>query len=149
MTNQEHAQSLFTSGFNCSQSVFVPFAETLGMDSATALKLTTGFGAGMARMQETCGAVTGAYLAIGLRHGRIRVEDELAREETYILMLDFKEAFERLHQSTNCRVLLGIDFQTPEGNLAYHNNNLSENVCLKCVGNAAAIVEKLFEENPV
>jgi len=37
-----------------------------GLDRETGLKVAGAFGAGMARMGETCGAVTGAFMVIGL-----------------------------------------------------------------------------------
>ena len=51
---------------NCAQSVLVCFANELNLDELTALKIASGFGGGMARA-ETCGAVTGAYMVLGLK----------------------------------------------------------------------------------
>ena len=59
------------------------FAEELGLDPETALKIACGFGAGLARRQEVCGAVSGGIMALGLRHGRGEGQDRAATEETY------------------------------------------------------------------
>ena len=56
------------SKFNCAQTVFCIFADDLGLDEKTALKIASGFGGGMA-CAETCGAVTGSYMVIGMKHG--------------------------------------------------------------------------------
>ena len=67
MNQIDLALSRFAEGFNCSQAVFSSYAE--GIDEATALKIASGFGGGMGRMAETCGAVTGAMMVLGLKFG--------------------------------------------------------------------------------
>jgi C_GCAxxG_C_C family probable redox protein len=145
MDFSEQAVNEFKAGFNCCQSVFVPFAIQMGLERDTALKLTTGFGAGMARQQETCGAVVGAYLALGLKFGRTKVEDEFARDETYMNILDFTDAFVELHGSINCKALLGCDLSSAEGHRQFIDGNLLENVCTKCVGDAARILSNFYK----
>lgn len=56
------------SRFNCAQTAFSLFAEDLGLNETTALKISSCFGGGM-NCAETCGAVTGSYMVIGLKHG--------------------------------------------------------------------------------
>ncbi len=63
------AERLFRDGFNCAQSVFLAYAEDFGLDRETAAKISCGLGGGVGRMREVCGAVTGASLVLGLRHG--------------------------------------------------------------------------------
>lgn len=67
MTKADLVDNQF-SKFNCAQTVFSLFAEDLEIDEKTALKIASGFGGGMA-CAETCGAVTGAYMVIGMKHG--------------------------------------------------------------------------------
>ena len=50
MSKSEKAKELFTKGYNCSQAVLGAFAEDLGMDFETAMKLSSSFGGGMGRM---------------------------------------------------------------------------------------------------
>ena len=64
------AEEMFRSGYVCSQAVFATFSEMLGLDKETALKIANGFGGGIARKQEICGAVSGAIMAIGLKYGK-------------------------------------------------------------------------------
>ena len=49
---------LFESGYSCSQSVVLAFADHFGIDSSVALKFSSSFGAGMGRLREVCGAAT-------------------------------------------------------------------------------------------
>ena len=65
----DKAQTNFKSGFNCAQSVFAVFAEELGLDLETALKISQGFGGGMGRQREVCGCVSGMIMAVSLLEG--------------------------------------------------------------------------------
>src|ERR1035441_4030849 len=57
----------FLAGYNCAQAVLYSFCDDLGFGKDTALRLACGFGAGMARKQEVCGAITGGIIALGLK----------------------------------------------------------------------------------
>ena len=50
------AYAWFLKGYNCSQSVVAAFAPQLGLTEEMALRLSAGFGAGIGRMREVCGA---------------------------------------------------------------------------------------------
>ena len=88
-----NAELSFKNGFNCSQSVFSTFAPELGLDKETALKIADGFGAGMGYSAETCGAVTGAFMAIGLKYGRSKSDDDQAKEKINTLIKEFMHQF--------------------------------------------------------
>ncbi|MBA7619010.1 hypothetical protein ES703_26342 [subsurface metagenome] len=83
MSRIEKVVSSFKGNFNCAQSVFSSYAPQYGLDRDTALRLATGFGGGMGLMQNTCGAVSGAFMVIGLRYGMGINDDKDAREKTY------------------------------------------------------------------
>ena len=99
MTREEKAERLFLSGLNCAQSVFGAFADDFGMDEETAARVSCGLGGGVGRMRETCGAVTGAALALGMKHG----PDKLA---VYPHVQKMAEAFKVECGSLVCRELL-------------------------------------------
>jgi len=69
MNEIEKAESLFRSGCNCAQAVFAAFAGEFGMDEELAKRVACGLGGGVGRLREVCGAVTGAALVLGMRHG--------------------------------------------------------------------------------
>jgi len=69
-TRSDRATEMFLSGYNCAQSVLWSFSDEVRLDPDTALRIACGFGAGMARRQEVCGAVTGGIMVLGLRLGR-------------------------------------------------------------------------------
>ncbi len=110
-----------------------------------ALRVAGAFGAGMGRMGETCGAVTGAFMVIGLKHGKTRAGDDDAREKTYALVQEFVERFRERNRTLICRELLGYDLGTPEGREAVAEQNLFLTVCPKFVRDAVEILEALLE----
>ena len=59
----------------CSQSVLLSIQEGFGMKNVTAFKSATVFGGGVARSGETCGALIGALMALGLVIGREQMEE--------------------------------------------------------------------------
>jgi len=145
MNKSEKAEKTFLSGFNCAQSVFSSFAEELGLDRDQALKISCGFGGGMGKLQETCGAVTGAFMAIGLKYGMTEVDPQV-KEANYAKVKEFAAKFEEIHGSINCMDLVKTDLNTKEGAAYFKENNLMENVCAKCVGDAVSIVEEMIRE---
>src|SRR4030042_5517377 len=115
MSRAQEAVQSFKQGFSCSQAVLAALSEPLGLDRERALKISQGFGGGMARMGLTCGGVAGAMLAIGLKYGRTRPEDEEAKEKTYSLVHEFLRRFQDRHGSIVCRELIGVDLSSPQG----------------------------------
>jgi len=144
MNRAEKAVDCFVGGFACSQAVLTAFSGDLGLDEAAALKIACGFGAGMGRTGQTCGAVTGAYLAIGLKHGRARLEDADARSKTYALVQAFDKEFKERHGSVNCTELLGFNLGVPEEYEKVSSQGLFRSLCPKLVRSAAEILEKIL-----
>ena len=138
------AVTCFTDGFNCSQSILSTYCEEFSLDKKTALKIACGFGAGMGRFQETCGAVTGAYLLIGLKHGKFLKEDDPAKEKTYTLIREFARLFEERNRTLNCREILGIDLISGDRQIAAER---VKTICPKMVRDAAEIIEQILFNN--
>lgn len=130
------------SQFNCAQTVFSLFASDLGIDEITALKIASGFGSGMA-CAETCGAVAGAYMVIGMKHGHSTSNpDEKAK--TKLLIQEFNEKFKLKHGSLICKKLTGFDISTPEGNAAASEEGVFKTKCPVFIKTACNILEKDF-----
>lgn len=146
MKSSEMAAALFQEGFSCSQSVFTAFAVQYGLDRETALKIGGAFGGGMGRMGDTCGAVTGALMALGLKHAPVRPEDKDIKEQTYALARELAAQFKvRNDGYVMCRDLLGCPIDTPERLQAARDRKLFETLCPKFVRDAAEIAEQLVE----
>ena len=70
---KEKIAELFMKGIDCSQVVAGAFAEELGITQEEAYKMAAGFGGGMG-IGETCGAVVGAMIVLGLKFGHCDTE---------------------------------------------------------------------------
>jgi len=144
MTKADEAVECFNKGYNCSQAVLSTYCGEFGMDREQALKVAGAFGAGMGRMCETCGAVTGAFMVIGLKYGKVKVEDEPAKEKAYALVREFAGEFKAKNGSIVCRELLGCDMSTPEGMKFAKEHRLHSTICPKLVRDAAEILDTLL-----
>jgi C_GCAxxG_C_C family probable redox protein len=139
----EAAVERFARGFNCSQSVFAAFAARFGMDEATALKLTSPLGGGIARRGEICGAVSGALLALGLARG---TDTPLGKEDSYRLGQEFLQHFEKKHGTILCRELIDCDISTPAGRQKGKARGVFTALCPLFVEDAAQIVNGMLQK---
>lgn len=143
MERSEQAKAHFLSGYNCAQAVVVSFADELKFSKELALKMAAGFGGGMGKQQETCGAVTGAIMVLGLMKGeQVNNNDEL-KSGSYGAVKEFAREFKEKFKTTNCLELTGCDLNTPEGAEKHKSEGIMENVCAECVRKAVEIVESL------
>lgn len=105
----EEARRLFLSGANCAQAVLGAFHQECGMDFDTAMRLTSGFGAGMGRLREVCGAVSGMFMAASLIRGCSDLTDKSAKDAHYALIQELAGEFRKETGSLICRELLGVE----------------------------------------
>ncbi len=144
-SKSEIALEKFREGYNCAQSVFYCFCDDLGFDKNTALKLATGFGGGMGRKEEVCGAVTGGIMALGAKYGRGEKDVHAATEGTYKKTRELMDRFAAKHGTFICRQLLGgCELTTEEGQKHYRENDLFHKVCKPCVESVVEILEEIM-----
>ena len=144
MTKSDEAFRCFMSRFTCSSSVFSAFSDDLGLDPDTAKKIGCGFGAGVSRTGNICGAVSGAIMVIGLKYGKTRADDEAATEKTRSLVRQFIHEFSEKNGSVNCTELLGYNLRIPEEFVQARDNRLFVTKCTALVRDAADILEKIL-----
>lgn len=141
----EEAVERFKKGFNCSQAVAGTFSEEFGLDCDKASKVATGFGGGM-RMGGTCGAVTGAFMVLGLKYGNSTANDKEGKAKTYKQIEEYTSRFKSRNNSVTCRELLNCDISTPEGMKEAQGKGLFSSTCPQMVQDAAEILEELLAE---
>ncbi len=144
MDKADRVVSSFKEGFNCSQSVLSTYSKLFGLNHEVSLKIAQAFGGGMAHMGQTCGAVTGAFMVIGLKHGKVKAEDEEAKEKTYEIVREFVKRFKSLHGSIMCKDLLGYDLDIPEELEEVEEKQICENRCPEFLKNTVEILGKLL-----
>ncbi len=144
MDRAKRAVEVFKEGFSCSQAVLEPFCEDMGMERDTALKISQSFGGGMAHMGETCGAVTGALMVIGLQFGRTKAEDTEAKEQTYTTVHEFIKRFKARYDSIVCKEILGYDVSKDEEFKKAQEEEVFQAICPSLVQLAVEICEDLL-----
>jgi C_GCAxxG_C_C family probable redox protein len=136
-------------GFNCAQSVLAPFAPEYGVSEEAALRISTGFGSGMGRLCEVCGALTGAFMVVGLKHGRSETDGTKygpRTENTYRLVTELASLFKERNHSIYCRELVGYDLSVPAAREMARQEGIFAKVCGKCIEDAAELVEQVLTE---
>ncbi len=144
MTKADDAHRSFLKRFTCSAAVFSTFSEELGLDPDTAKKIACGFGAGISKTGNTCGAVSGAIMVIGLAYGKTEEGDDAATEKTRALTRKFIKEFTEKNGSVNCTDLLGYDLSDPEEYEVAKERGLFIEKCPLMVRDAADILERIL-----
>lgn len=145
MKKSECAVECFSNGFNCAQAVFSTYCSELGLDPKTALRIAGSFGGGMGHIGETCGAVTGAIMLIGLKHGKVDAGDNAAKEKSYALVQEFTRRFKAINYSVQCKELLSCDISTQAGMQSAREKQLFTTICPLLVRDACEIIEEVLE----
>lgn len=146
MNRIKTAQKIFREGFNCSQSVLFAFSDKTEIPQDILLKLGTGFGAGIAREGEICGALSAGVILLGLKFGRGLEEKDSQTEVTYLKVQELFDQFKGKNSSSFCNEILnGCKLNTPEGQMKFEQEGLFEIKCMNCVSSAVEIIENCFE----
>ena len=143
MTNADKASATYKEGFSCSMAVLATYCERFGLDKKQAYKISSGFGGGM-HLDQTCGAVTGAIMVIGLKYGRTRADDVEAKMKTAKMVNEFAKKFKARHGSISCTELIGCNISTLEGFEEAKKKDLFKQVCPKYVVSAAEILDEVL-----
>jgi len=91
---------------------------------------------------KECGAVTGAFMVIGLSIRQPKDEKD-ARFKAYDFVKRFKNRFEARHGTILCRDLLGVDVGTSEGHEKAVKEKLYRTLCPDFVKTAAEVLADL------
>lgn len=138
----EQAVELFIGGMACSQAILATYGPLFGFDRDEAIRIARGFGGGMGRLSETCGAVTGAFMAISLKFDGA---DKQTKEDNYAMMQEFARRFKSKHHSLNCTQLLDCDLGKPEDQAKFRELGRMQSHCIGYVREAAQHLEELLE----
>lgn len=118
-------------GYNCCQAVVCAYADLVGIDEVTALKMSEIFGSGIAGMAETCGSVCAMLLIASLKNSDGNLEGPKTKVSTYKLGQELVEEFKKMNTSIVCKELRG-------------DNGEKLRSCRGCVTDAAILIEKLL-----
>lgn len=141
------ARELFTSGYNCAQSVFIAYRDLADMDEQTAATISAPFGGGMGRLREVCGAVSGMTMCAGYIAPNTYPNDNANKKLCYSTVQALAERFREENGAIVCRELLGLaqrkDDPTPS---ARTEEYYRRRPCVEYVATAARIVGEKINE---
>lgn len=140
------AYAWFLKGYNCSQSVVAAFAPQLGLTEETALRLSAGFGAGIGRMREVCGAFCGVVTVLSMVYAD--PADPKDKSRMYALVQQAAEQYRaRNGGSIICRELLAKAGAAPAGGTAaeertaeYYKKRPCPELCRLCADLCAEFI---------
>ena len=148
MDHSYKAAELFMNASNCAQAVTVAFCDVTGLDETFAAKLSSGFGGGMGRMREVCGAVSGMLLVAGILYGYDDPKATKEKRELYAQVQAMAGQFREELGSIVCRDLLknppSDPNPTPRTEQFY-----KDRPCARMVATAARIMDEFIEAHPI
>ncbi|MBE0531725.1 MAG: C_GCAxxG_C_C family protein [Rhodospirillales bacterium] len=128
---------------NCGQAVLAGLADRIGIDEKTAIGAGRPFAGGIGHQGNVCGALIAGAIALGFATGA-RAEPS-NRQTAYKRTRELFRLFSERHGNVECRLLIGIDPSTPEGEHEVHTRNIHHTHCTAFVRSAVEIVEDLLQ----
>lgn len=139
----EKAANYFKQDYNCAQSVLLTMQEYYSTPKNKLIpRIATAFGGGIGRRGSLCGALTGAIMAIGLKHGTEKTV-QIEKEKAYQIALEFYNRFAKECGSPFCRELIGYDLTKPEELEKVRKLNVRDEKCSYFVKKAVEILISL------
>jgi C_GCAxxG_C_C family probable redox protein len=130
----ERARELFLDDrtlHGCAETAFIVLAEAFdlaaGADPAAAMALN----GGVAYSGGTCGAITGAALAVGILAGRRIADHAAAKRAARLVLAGLIDEFGREHGALDCRQLIGVDLRTEAGHRAFIESGAWRDGCMR------------------
>lgn len=143
---EKKAKENFELGYNCCQSVLLAFKDELNIDEITLAKLSSGFGAGMGKLREVCGAVSGMFMVASLLKGYVAPDAKEEKADTYKLIHSLGDDFKAECGSIICKELLGIqdngDSKPSERTAEYYKKRPCGELCSIAARILAQKIEK-------
>ena len=121
------------------------FADELGYDEEEMARMAAGFGGGMFR-GDTCGCVSGALMALGLRYGHCEPDDTENKAVMIAKVKEFQERFTEKFGTLECRKLVSYDFSLPGENEKAKESGVLLEKCPNFAAGAIEILEDMMKE---
>jgi C_GCAxxG_C_C family probable redox protein len=123
---QNKAEKYFNEGYNCCESVVLAVCDHVGMDKEMPLKISTPFGSGMSKNASNCGALSAAFVAMGMTKGRSSNEEP--RDPSYVPSDIIFNKFKEKYHTVSCGDITGLDLRNPEV-MAQNKERLHKEIC--------------------
>ena len=142
MITEKEVDRLFKEGFDCSQIVLAEVSDKIGITREQAYAIASCFGIGMAQ-GGTCGAASGAIMAIGMKYGNVKSGDMKTKAEVFKKRDEFIERFAQMNGKVACPDLLGCRVDTLDQMISSSAMGVFKDCPRYCV-NALKILEDIL-----
>ena len=142
----EKSKELFLQGYNCAQAIAGGFSDAVGLDFETAIQIASSFGGGMGGMREVCGALTGAFIILGVKYGYVSPTDPQAKSTHYKLISETGAKFKAKWGTILCRDLMQKLAEEKQTILGDKPEEYKARPCLVIVEDVAKILEEILGE---
>ncbi len=142
----EISRGYFRQGLNCSECVVRTFMDMHDTDlPESVIRLASGFGGGMGHTKNTCGAISGAVMALGMEKGRDPFEGEDTKERIQKLQGEVYPVFGSMVNEIKDRygTLICSELSAPHGEFA---GKARRKNCMEIIAYCAALAEKYANE---
>jgi len=152
----QKAMEIFSEGYSCSQATFLAFNDLLDISYNDAAKLASSFSAGMGRLREVCGSLTGIFMTAGMLYGHALTNEGDVKIEHNVRIQALTKRFKELslnilvQDSIICRDILHLNIigaDDPYRKSKKHDDN-NDSPCAKLVEIGAFVLEEYISKNP-
>lgn len=142
------ARAFFRDGYNCCQSVLLAYQDIIGLPEEEIARLSSGFGGGMGRLREVCGAMSAMTFISGVLKPAVNPGNLDERTANYALVQKFAERFRAEQGSIVCREILQIraDQKEPPAPSIRTAEWYTKRPCERIIGAAARIIAEEMSE---
>ena len=130
----------------CAETTFVVLKEAFGIADAGDPSPAMALNGGVAYSGGTCGAITGAALALGMLAERRIPDHRAAKRAARLLTADLLDAFTGEFGTAECRGLIGFDLRTDAGHQAFIESGIWRDRCMRQVEMAVSRLAPFADE---
>ncbi|MEW6225187.1 MAG: C-GCAxxG-C-C family protein [Chloroflexota bacterium] len=137
----EAARRLFLDDRNvygCAETTFVVLKAAFGLAEPADPSPAMALNGGVAYGGGTCGAISGAALALGMLAGQRIADHGHAKRVARELTAELMDAFRAAHGAVDCRDLLGVDLRAPGAHDAFIAGGVWRDRCMAQIEFAVA-----------
>ena len=142
---ESRGKDYFRQGLNCSECVLRTFMDMHETDlPESIIRLASGFGGGMGHTKNTCGAITGAVLALGLVKGRDPFASEEVKDRITQLNDQVYPAFAPMirEMEEEFGTLICAELSAPHGDF---DGRARKKSCMQMIAQCCRLAEKYAE----
>lgn len=144
-TRYRQTLEYFSQGFNCAQAIVASYTDRSGLSREDSLGVAAGFGGGIAGMQKTCGAITGAIIVLGsslYNPDNPTVSTHIIKQYGQTLA----KLLENKYGNTNCKGIINKEKKITAQNNAQKKQG---EICLEVLKDTCTILDEMLKsQNP-